>query len=244
MARSKKVTTALTLQHKVLPMQEKAIAAMIEAGKEMEEIALWICNTAVGLGMKERNATVHNAQEYIASTIRTLQSYSETANELGYKSLPIALKALSQYKGHENVDTTDLPEVFHKESQGWVLGRPKGTLSKDDKGFPPLRPRDAQLQYKGVLPWLLEAWRMADTYSNGDEVRDELVTLYLTYSPDEFTRLCYMRINDMEEPDLQTELNRRIEKNASVFEVSKALRNVTEPNYGVGGTLEPPTWDD
>jgi hypothetical protein len=244
MAQPKKVTTALSLQHKILPMQEKAIAAMLEAGKEMEEIALWICNTAIGLGMKERNATVHNAQEYIASTIRTLQSYSETANELGYKSLPVALKALSQYKGHESVDTTTLPEVFHKESQGWVLGRPKGTLNKDDKGFPPLRPRDAQLQYKGVLPWLLEAWKMADTYSNGDEVRDELVTRYLTYSPDEFTRLCYMRINDMEEPNLNTELTRCIERGSSVFEEIQALNNVTNIDYGVGGTLEPPVWND
>ena len=144
----------------------------------------------------------------------------------------------------ETVDATSLPDVFHKPAAIWLTGRPKSTLRKEDKGFPPLRVRDAELQHRGVLPWLLEAWQLADTYSNGEEVRDELVKRYLSTTPDEFTRLCYMRIHDMEEPDLHVELNRQIEKNASAFEVSKALRNVTEPNYGVGGTLEPPTWDD
>jgi hypothetical protein len=91
---------------------------------------------------------------------------------------------------------------------------------------------------------LLEAWTLADTYSNGEEVRDELVKRYLSTTPDEFTRLCYMHIHDMEEPELHVELNRQIEKNASTFEVSKSLRAVTEADYGVGGTLEPPTWDD
>jgi hypothetical protein len=144
----------------------------------------------------------------------------------------------------EAVDATSLPDVFHKPAAIWLTGRPKSTLSKDDKGFPPLRVRDAELQHRGVLPWLLEAWTLADTYSNGEEVRDELVKRYLSTTPDEFTRLCYMHIHDMEEPELHVELNRQIEKNASTFEVSKSLRAVTDTDYGVGGTLEPPTWDD
>jgi hypothetical protein len=211
--------------------QNKALNALEQLGIE--------------LGVDPDTTNPMNALRSVTKAVSDLAKLDQTAHEMGYKSVAIALKALKQYKkDNTEIDTTSLPEVFHKESQAWVLGRPKGTLGKDDKGFPPLRPRDAQLQYRGILPWLLEAWRMADTYSNGDEVRDELITRYLSYSPDEFERLCYMRINDMEEPDLQTELNRRIEKNASAFEVSKSLRTVTDIDYGVGGTLEPPAWND
>lgn len=200
---------------------------------------------AINEGIDPAHVTLTNAVQKVTKRLRDYKKAEDKAAKLGYTSLPVALKALGQYKkDNTEVDTTALPEVFHKESQGWVLGRPKGTLNKDDKGFPPLRPRDAQLQYKGVLPWLLEAWKMADTYSNGDEVRDELVTRYLSYSPDEFTRLCYMRINDMEEPNLNAELTRCIEKGSSVFEEIQALTNVTNIDYGVGGTLEPPSWND
>jgi hypothetical protein len=200
---------------------------------------------AIELGASPTNLNLSNAWLKCDKAIRSFKEIEQTATDLGYTSLLIALKALKQFKKQEaEVDITALPELFHLPSPIWLTGKP-ANKAKGEKGFAPLRVREAELQHKGILPWLLEAWALTDEYSDGEEVRDRLEVKYLNSTPEEFERFCYMLINDMEEPDLEVQLsNVLIERGASYYEKKKALDCVTEPNYGVGGTLEPPSWDD
>jgi hypothetical protein len=240
--RSRKVEDALKFQRRVLPAQEKAIAALNEVAEEVDKIVSWICDTAIGFGMNAKNNNVHNAQLFISATLKTAKDWEATAQELGYTSVPIALKALGQFKQPEIIsDVSHLPEVFRKPAVIWLTGKPK---NGPDKGFAPLRARDAELEHIRLLPWLLKAWQMLETNDEGEEIRAELELLYVRSTPDEFTNKCYIIINDMEEPSLEEEFEQQITKASSVFERAQSLRAISERDYGVGGALEEVSWDD
>jgi hypothetical protein len=236
MGQSKKVSNALNLQRRVLPVQEKAISAMIEASNEIEEITSWICDTAISLGMSSRNINVYNAQHFLSSVVRDTQEWQGKSAELGYSSVSIALKALSQYKDRvAPVDINQLPDVFHKVPGVWLTGKPK---TKVDKGFPPLRIKDAERQWRGMLPWLLETWELSESADNRDEVRDSLIKDYLTMHHEEFVRQCYIYINDLDVPDLEEELSEIASLPMSDWDAQIALSNIGRPSYGAGGKLE------
>jgi hypothetical protein len=200
-----------------------------------------VVDFALQLGVKPDGVNLINAWGRCEKVIREKIEADSKAQELGYKSLALALKALGQYKDRSNVDISHMPEVFHKPAVIWLTGKPK---TKTDKGFAPLRARDAELEHMRLLPWLLKAWQMTENNENGEQIRDELVILYGTSTPDEFTNKCYILINEMDEPTLEYEFDRRVEKASSVFERAQSLRAISERNYGVGGALEEVSWDD
>jgi hypothetical protein len=176
----------------------------------------------------------------LSSAVRDSQEWVERSAELGYSSVPIALKALGQYKERvATVDISHLYEVFHKVPGIWLTGKPR---TKNDKGFPPLRVKDAERQWRGMLPWLLEVWELSETVEDKEEVRDHLVRLYLTSHHEEFVRQCYIYINDLDVPELEEELTEVASPSHS--DILGSLGNFPSPDYGVGGVMEKPIWGE
>ena len=190
--------------------------------------------TAIELGAVPERLNLSNAWSKCKKAIRRTQEAEGTALDMCYSSLPIALKALSQYKERmSSLDISHLPEVFHKVPGIWLTGKPR---TKNDKGFPPLRIRDAERQWRGMLPWLLETWELSESAENKEEVRDSLVKDYLTMHHEEFVRQCYIYINDLDVPDLEEEFSEILAPAQS--DIMNSLENVSKLDYGVGGKLE------
>jgi hypothetical protein len=188
---------------------------------------------AIELGAVPERLNLSNAWSKCDKTIRAYQDAEKTISELGYASLPFALKALSQFKQHEIVNIQDLPVVFHKVPGIWISGKPKTKL---DKGFAPLRPRDAERQHKSVLPWILEVWQLSENAENCEEIRATLQKDYLTMHHEEFARACYVFINDLEIPELEEEFTDLV-SSPSVAQLMNTLGKVENVDYGVGGDL-------
>lgn len=189
-------------------------------------------DTAIELGAVPERLNLSNAWSKCNKAIRTLQDAEAAVREIGYSSLPFALKALGQFKNHEIVNIQRLPAIFHKVPGIWISGKPK---TKIDKGFAPLRPRDAERQHKSLLPWILEVWQLSEDAENCEEIRASLQRDYLTMHHEDFSRACYIFINDLEVPELEEEFTDLIA--ASTSQIMGSLEVVNNHDYGVGGEL-------
>ena len=107
--------------------------------------------------------------------------------------------------------------------------------------------RQCEKEYRYLRPLLEDAWKTA-VEQKDEEVRESLKRQisegYQILDPSEFSRICYGITNNYE-IELQNgkEQKVQIEKGASNIEIQRALNALKEKNYGVGGTLEQPTWD-
>jgi hypothetical protein len=60
----------------------------------------------------------------------------------------------------------------------------------------------------------------------------------------QFGNLVFQFVEDIVELEEQEEEQKvKVEKGASTVEMQRSLRVIKERDYGVGGVLEPPTWD-
>jgi len=231
MARTRKVASALELQHKLLPMQQKAIAAMIEAGRETEEITLWICNTAKELGMEDPTPTVHNSQLYIGGVLRTLRAQTDAAAKMGYSSLPNALKALRMVTTRITHDEDMLPDELRKVPNIWLTGKPQG---KRNKGFAPLTVSTALRRHRVMTPLIVEVWQLT---GQDEELKEQVIYDFLRMSADDFEKELYRHIHELEVVPLEEEFEEIARPDPSVSELSKCVDAVSRFDYGVGGSL-------
>lgn len=152
---------------------------------------------AVELGLDPDDLTVQRAHLKTDAALKQYIELTNTAKEMGYKTLPLALKALSQYKD-TRTDLGDLPTIFHKVPKLWLVGR---ASTRRTPGFLPLTLRVAQREHKQMVPLLLEAWDLAD-----EEARDAMTTEYLRTSAEDFKQQLYNFIYENEETTLEDEL--------------------------------------
>jgi hypothetical protein len=125
------------------------------------------------------------------------------AQDMGYSSVKIALKALRQMKEQPAYDISKLPPLFHKMPAIWLSGKPD---TKGQKGFAPMRVRDAERLHRVIVPLLIEAWTLID---GDEEVQLQVEKDYRNMSADQFERELYTYIYDLEEPTLEEQLAER-----------------------------------
>jgi hypothetical protein len=170
-------------------------------GKVLKNMA----TRSVELGLDPKDVTVHRAHLKTDSAIRDYIEIQEIAENLGYSSVRIALKALGQMKQQPAYDLTKLPSLFHRIPAVWLNGKPDNKLKK---GFAPMRLRDAERQHRVIVPLLIEAWALA--YGD-EEVQQEIEKAYRNSSAVEFERDLYSYIYELEEPTLEEQLAERLE---------------------------------
>jgi hypothetical protein len=157
-----------------------------------------LAKRSIELGLEPRHVTVQRAHLKVDAAVAKLLECETSAKDLGYSSLPIALKALSQYKERSVFDITHLPVTFHKVPKLWLVGRAD---TRRTPGFAPLTLRSAIREHKQLIPLLLEAWDLAN-----EEGQDNLVKEYLKSSAEDFKQQLYNFIYENEDTPLEEEL--------------------------------------
>lgn len=155
---------------------------------------------AISLGADPDRISVYNAWQKCDKAIRAYKEAEQAVIDLGYSSLPIAIKALGQFKNKDkDLDLSALPEVFHNVPYVWVNGRKE---TKKRPGLAPMGLRAAQRQHRVMVPLLLEAWEL----TGGDvDVQREIEYEYRVTGAAEFERALYNYIHELEEPTLEDE---------------------------------------
>ena len=185
---------------------------------------------AIDEGISPAHTTHTNALQKLRKRLDDYRKIEQVASTLGYSSLPNALKALRMVTTrttNDEVDSTQLPEVFHKVPSLWLSGRPP---SKRKIAFPPMSVRQAERKHRVIAPLLIEAWVLS---SDDESIRDKITTEYLSTSADEFEKTLYRYIHDLEEVSLEEEFTEI--KPDTDLDLAESLRLVTHPDviYGV-----------
>jgi len=201
---------------------------MTKMFNEVNDLEQWI------FGISGVYSSIFNAQERIRSVYNQLDEANTLVKDLGYTSLPIALKALKQIKGLEVSGLYLLPEDLHKVPGLWLDGKPDGKDPIKNPGFKPMSVSIAKRRLRVMQPLMIEAWQLA----NGNEdIHNSILTTYLTTSADEFEKSLYRYIYDLEEVSLQEELinlAQRTEEEPSLYELHSSYAAATQtPDYGV-----------
>ena len=174
--------------------------------RSLRDIALYtkqlniVIARATDLGLGEQHVSVQQAVAKVDAAVRDYLAVQKIAEELGYKSIRFALKALSQMKEQPAYDLTKLPETFHKLPSIWLDGK---TPNRVHPGFAPLSRAQAERAHRVIVPLLIEAWELA---KGEEDVRDKITTAYLTSSADEFEKDLYKYIYDLEDVPLEVQL--------------------------------------
>ena len=193
----------------------------------LESVFIW----AQDLGGSEAGLNLSNAWKKCEKALRDYGKLEEQAAKMGYSSLPNALKALKMTTTrttNDEVDSTQLPEVFHKVPSLWLSGRP---TSKGKTAFPPMSVSQAERKHRVIAPLLIEAWVLS---SDDEGIRDKITTEYLSTSADEFEKTLYRYIHDLEEVSLEEEF---VNIAPTISELRQALDATGKFDYGVGGSL-------
>jgi hypothetical protein len=138
-------------------------------------------------------------------------------------------------------DLTLVRETFHKVSATWLNGVvKKGSIL----GEAPISADRAMLEHESLMPRIIRLHQQCSKLENGEQILDQFEEHYLTMGRKQFGNLVFKFVEDIVELEEQEEEQKtKIEKGASSMELQKTLRIVKERDYGVGGVLEPPTWD-
>jgi len=196
----------------------------------VEKFLLDLEQLGINEGIDPKHVTVVNTLQKATSRLNFLKGEELKAQEIGYTSLSLALKALKQIKGLEISGLDLLPEDFHKVPNIWFDGKPDGKDPVRNPGFKPMSVSVAKRKLRVVQPLVVEAWQLAD----GDEdIQSTILTTYLTTSADEFEKTLYRYIYDLEEVSLEEELTNVVQPTDT--EVEKTLKYMLDPNriYGV-----------
>jgi hypothetical protein len=175
-------------------------------------------------------------------------AYSERYNDeliqlTGADNLGNAMKVIRSVVSGGRV-IFELPEELTKFPELWLNGRLR---DGKDMGFPGMSIRQCEKEYRYLRPLLEDAWKTAIEQED-EEIRESLkrqiLEGYQILDPSEFSRICYGITNNYEiELRSEKEGKTKVEKGASNVEIQRVLNAFKEKNYGVGGTLEQPTWD-
>ena len=169
---------------------------------EVEKLEKWIIFSAADNDEEVTTLNTNNAQARITSILKQSKERENKVESMGYTSVEIALKALSQMKSDEFVDASKLPEVLQNLPYIWVNGRaaaPKRGL----EGLVPLGVKQAKRKYNQILPLLVEAWNLA---VDEPEIREQIIYNYQTDSWSQFEADLYTYINCLEPLTFKEEL--------------------------------------
>jgi hypothetical protein len=138
-------------------------------------------------------------------------------------------------------DLTLVRETFHKVSATWLNGVvKKGSIL----GEAPISADRAMLEHESLMPRIIRLHQQCSKLPDGEQILDEFEENYLRMGRKQFGNLVFKFVEDIVELEEQEEEQKvQIEKGASTIEIQRALNALKEKNYGVGGTLEQPTWD-
>jgi len=162
-----------------------------------------ITERAKDLGLRDEHVGISQAVAKVDAAVRDYLTVQKIAEELGYKSIRFALKALSQMKEQPAYDLTKIPETFHRMPAIWLDGK---TPNRVHPGFAPLTRTQAERAHRVIVPLLIEAWDLA---KDDEEVQTQIFNAYLTSSAVEFEKDLYKYIYDLEEVPLEVELSER-----------------------------------
>ena len=231
MARTKKVSNALGLQRKVLPMTKKALEALEEAAQEMDEVVTWVCDEAITLGINPNQLNWVNAQSYVHGKVQDYVELEDKVKELGYTSLPLAIKALSQIK-EGNAQAADiLPDTLRTLPNIWLSGKPEG---KKTKGFVGLTLSKALRRHRVMMPLMIEVWQLT---AGNEELQEQVIYNYLRMSSDDFEKELFRYIYELEEVPLEEEFEDVV---AETFDdIMDTYNYMMDPKRIYGVTDEP-----
>ena len=196
----------------------------------VEKFLLDLEQLGINEGIDPKHVTVVNTLQKATSRLNFLKGEELKAQEIGYTSLSLALKALKQIKGLEISGLDMLPEDFHKVPNIWLDGKPDGKDAVRNPGFKPMSVSVAKRRLRVVQPLVVEAWELAE----GDEdIQSSILSTYLTTSADEFEKTLYRYIYDLEEVSLEEELTNVLVPTSA--EIENTLKHMLDPNriYGV-----------
>lgn len=187
---------------------------------------------ALELGVSEKGINLANAWSRCDRAIRELLEARQTAKNLGYTSLNVALKALGQIKNRQD-DISYLPEIFHTFPLIWVRGKVDSKPGKKEDGFKPMTPSNARRKYKVIQSLIIEAWQLAERREEAEQIHDSMIKQYLSVSAEEFENLLYRYIYDLEEVTLEQEFAQLLP--VTPEEIESTYKFMVDPNriYGV-----------
>ena len=190
-----------------------------------------VVNQALSLGVNPKGINLVNAWSRCDRTIREHMEAEHEAQELGYSTLFMALKALSQLKNRQD-HISYLPEVFHTFPHIWIRGKVDSKPKARD-GFNPILPSAARRKYKQIIPLLLEAWQLAERREEAEQIHDAIIREYLTASAEQFQDALEQYIYDLEPTTLEKEFADLLP--ATPEEIERIYEHMVDPNriYGV-----------
>jgi len=181
----------------------------------------------VELGANPDTSNPMNALRSVTKAVNELVKLEQTAQDMGYKSAAIALKALSQYKEKVTpVDMNTLPEVFHKVPMVWLKGKPNSKRLKN--GFAPMTPAQAKLKHALLMPLLIRVW--ADI-AEDEALQNEFIDAYLTTSANSFELDLFAYDEQIEGYAINEDDD--IDAEPTVYEMRQALRLVAPQSLGI-----------
>ena len=167
------------------------------------ELLQFLYTWAVDLGVPESQANSTNIIRKLSKVRQQVLTVEAKAAALGYTSVEIALKALSQFKSDKYVDASKLPEVLQNLPYIWVNGRAENH-KRGVEGLVPLGVKQAKRKYNQILPLLVEAWNLA---ADEPEIREQIIYNYQTDSCAQFEADLYTYIHCLEPLTFQEEVD-------------------------------------
>lgn len=202
------------------------------------EILKKLAKHAIELGLDEEDLTVQRVHLKTDAALKKYLKLTKEVKELGYTSLPLAIKALSQMKDRVAHDLNLVHEDFHKLPNVWLTGKQK---SKNNAGFVGLTLSVALRRHRCMLPLIVEAWQLI---ADDVDEQQELLWLYQRVSSDEFEKALYRYIYALEEVPLEEEFTQVLDNEETM---QKVYDYTFDPNriYGVTNESMPEvSWDD
>ena len=179
------------------------------------------------------------------------QYREEVRVAIGSDNYGNALRTLKA-KGLSGKGLFALPLELEKIPQLWLVGRvPTGT----DKGCRRYSLFEAKQEHRRLRIYLEDAWTaiLSEPEEDQEQLKADLIESYENNDPERCALFCEAFTKDynleqilaaQDEEEQPLKKSKKVERAASVFEESESLRLVTQKSsYGVGGTLEQPTWD-
>lgn len=133
----------------------------------------------------------------------------------------------------------ELPEQLQRIPKLWLEGRPQ---TRKASGVIKLTVYQAEKAYKRLLPYLMEVWEIVTRREEDlqEGIKEEIIEMFETTSPDEMTTKCYAFINDydLEEEEIESGVAAVLEKvEPTTSELMRTLENM-KFDYGVVGQGE------
>lgn len=212
------------------PQLENVYTHYREGFKALEQaasLAQTLCEEAVKLGASSTGLNPSNALKAVVKAAHRGLKVDETARQLGYTSVEVALKALGQRKAKP------LPALYDVAPPQWVqparLERVRNGLRERTYKVPAVGPKQAQALLRGVRPLLEQLYELWE----GDELR-AVEAAYKTLSYEEFLSEAHLAVYEALTGEVREEVDEAPSPPAEETTVEDALAAVTHtPNYGV-----------